>query len=106
MARRDTRHASRSHEQAPPRAEAPARPSPEPGPRKGRWSEEPQWPEGSWWSEQPDWTERGRRSKRRDPKRDEPKRGEARRPQSRRPELEPHEDWYRQPPENDPPGLD
>ncbi|SNR67550.1 peptidoglycan DD-metalloendopeptidase family protein [Actinomadura mexicana] len=77
MARRDYGHASRSQTHASPWAETPARPSARPEPKQGLWSEDPQWPEGSWWSEQPDWSERGRRSPRREPSRREIKRREA-----------------------------
>ncbi|MEU8120257.1 hypothetical protein AB0C21_16250 [Spirillospora sp. NPDC049024] len=76
MARRDYGHASRSQTHASPWAETSARPSSGPEPKRGLWSEDPQWPEGSWWSEQPDWSERGRGSSRREPK---PTRREAKR---------------------------
>ncbi|WP_433468456.1 hypothetical protein [Spirillospora sp. CA-128828] len=77
MARRDYGHASRSQTHAAPWAETPGRPSSRSEPKRGLWSEEPQWPEGSWWSEQPDWSERGRPS-RREPSRREMKRREGR----------------------------
>ncbi|WP_141577157.1 peptidoglycan DD-metalloendopeptidase family protein [Actinomadura sp. WMMA1423] len=79
MARRDYGHASRSQTHASPWAETSARPSSGPEPRRGLWSEDPQWPEGSWWSEQPDGAERGRKASRREPRpaRRETKRREA-----------------------------
>ncbi|MER7543884.1 hypothetical protein ABTW95_12860 [Spirillospora sp. NPDC127506] len=77
MARRDNGHASRSNTHVSSWAETPARPSSRPATGQGRWSEEPQWPEGSWWSEQPDWSERGRKSSRREPSRREVKRRES-----------------------------
>ncbi|GAA1814702.1 hypothetical protein [Actinomadura chokoriensis] len=78
MARRDNGHASRSNTHVSSWAETPARPSSRPASGQGNWSEEPQWPEGSWWSEQPDWSERGRKSSRREPSRREMKRHEGR----------------------------
>ncbi|MEU5989506.1 hypothetical protein ABZ806_11035 [Spirillospora sp. NPDC047418] len=77
MARRDNGHASRNNTHVSSWAETPARPSSRPASGQGSWSEEPQWPEGSWWSEQPDWSERGRRSSRREPSRREMKRREG-----------------------------
>ncbi|MDL4819888.1 hypothetical protein [Actinomadura opuntiae] len=70
MARRDDGHASRTNTHAAPWARAPEHPPPGTGPRRGRWSQEPRWPEGSWWSEQPGWDERGRRRRREPTRRD------------------------------------
>ncbi|MFE9101604.1 hypothetical protein [Actinomadura geliboluensis] len=78
MARRDNGHASRGDTHVSSWAETPARPSSRPAAGRASWSEEPQWPEGSWWSEQPDWFERGRRAARREPGRREAKRREGR----------------------------
>ncbi|NDU75047.1 hypothetical protein GWI34_20805 [Actinomadura sp. DSM 109109] len=78
MARRDYGHASQGQTHAAPWAGAPARPSTGPEPDRGFWSEDPQWPEGSWWSEQPDRSEPGRSASRREPSRREIKRREAR----------------------------
>ncbi|QXJ25277.1 hypothetical protein AGRA3207_006751 [Actinomadura graeca] len=69
MARRETRHASRSYPHASPWADTPARPSSRPGPPPGTRAEEPQWPEGSWWAEQSGWAENGQRSPRPGPRR-------------------------------------
>ncbi|QKW35161.1 hypothetical protein HUT06_14890 [Actinomadura sp. NAK00032] len=78
MARRDNGHASRGDTHVSSWAETPARPSSRPAAGQARWSEEPQWPEGSWWSEQPDWFERGRKAARGEPGRREAKRREGR----------------------------
>ncbi|MGW5415914.1 hypothetical protein, partial [Actinomadura geliboluensis] len=77
MARRDNGHASRGDTHVSSWAETPARPSSRPAAGQASWSEEPQWPEGSWWSEQPDWFERGRKAARREPGRREAKRREG-----------------------------
>lgn len=77
MARRDIGHVPRGNTRNSSWAETPARPPSRPATGRGRRSEEPQWPEGSWWSEQPDWTERGRRASPREPSRRVRKRHKA-----------------------------
>ncbi|WP_067463191.1 peptidoglycan DD-metalloendopeptidase family protein [Actinomadura macra] len=88
MARRETRHASRSYPHASAWAETPARPSSSPEPPRGHRAEEPQWPEGSWWAEQSGWTENGQRSPRPKPRRRrEPSSGAGRRRSQPRPQA-------------------